>query len=246
MMKFGLGEAEKDGVLQFLASTYRAQDDKIVYGIAEHGPRVIDFAPILKFDLIPLNRMLKALLKICEETLEKMVEVEFAMTLDERRGRPARFGFLQVRPMVVSEAGSIFGRRSSAGKTCWRPREAALGNGLLENIRDIVYRQAGEIQRPSFGGRRLGARASESSASGVGRPYLLIGFGRWGTSDPQAGIPGQFRPDLRGQGDHRVRASRDQRHAQPGLAFLPQHHQFQSLLFLAQSGGSSTGSTGTG
>ena len=90
--KFSLAEAERDGSLQFLASTYRAQDDKIVYGIAESGPRVVDFAPILKFDLIPLNRLLRQLLKVCEDTLGKMVEVEFAVTLDERRGRPARFG----------------------------------------------------------------------------------------------------------------------------------------------------------
>jgi hypothetical protein len=102
MVKYGLGDAERDGVLQFLASTYRAQDDKIVYGVAEKGPRIIDFAPILKFDLVPLNAMLKELLGLCQDTLDRMVEVEFALTLDERRGRPARFGFLQVRPMVVS------------------------------------------------------------------------------------------------------------------------------------------------
>lgn len=192
MMKFSLADAERDGVLQFLASTFRAQDDKIVYGIAEKGPRVIDFAQILKFDLIPLNRMLRELLELCAETLEKMVEVEFALTLDERRGVPARFGFLQVRPMVVSEAEVHIASEEMTEANVLVASEAALGNGLLDNIRDIVY------VRPD----KFSVHHSEAIASDLeilnhglvssGSPYLLIGFGRWGTSDPQAGIPVNF------------------------------------------------------
>jgi len=192
MMKFGLEDAEKDGALQFIASTYRAQDDKIVYGIAEKGPRVVDFAPILKFDLIPLNRLLRTLLKICEETLEKMVEVEFAVTLDERRGRPARFGFLQVRPMVVSEATVDLPPEELSGTNVLAASETALGNGLLEHIRDIVF-----VKPEKFNVHHSALVASELEllnhrlrASDC--PYLLIGFGRWGTSDPQAGIPVNF------------------------------------------------------
>jgi hypothetical protein len=192
MMKFGLAEAERDGVLQFLASTYRAQDDKIVYGIAEKGPRVIDFAPILKFDLIPLNTMLRTLLKLCEETLERMVEVEFALTLDERRGAPARFGFLQVRPMVVSEAEVHIAADEMTGPNVLVASEAALGNGVLDNIRDIVY-----VKPEKFNVHHSEAVASELESlnhglMSSGSPYLLIGFGRWGTSDPQAGIPVNF------------------------------------------------------
>ncbi|MFZ2053030.1 MAG: PEP/pyruvate-binding domain-containing protein [Candidatus Aminicenantales bacterium] len=192
MMKFSLEEAEKDGVLQFLASTYRAQDDKIVYGIAEKGPRVIDFAPILKFDLMPLNALLKELLKICEDTLGRMVEIEFALTLDERRGIPARFGFLQVRPMVVSSARVSISAEELVGKNVLLASESALGNGVLDQIKDIVY------VKPE----RFNVHYSETVASELERlnhwlvtfdsPYLLIGLGRWGTSDPQAGIPVNF------------------------------------------------------
>ncbi|MBP1767381.1 MAG: response regulator receiver protein, partial [Candidatus Aminicenantes bacterium] len=126
LKKCGLEDAEKDGVLQFLASTYRAQDDKIVTGIAEKGPRIIDFSPILKFDLLPLNALLKELLKICEDTLERMVEVEFALTLDELRGTPARFGFLQVRPMVVSTARVEISPQEFTGENVLLASDSAL------------------------------------------------------------------------------------------------------------------------
>ncbi|MEO0248189.1 MAG: PEP/pyruvate-binding domain-containing protein [candidate division WOR-3 bacterium] len=192
MIKCRLEDAEKDGVLQFLASTYRAQDDKIVYGISERGPRVIDFAPILKFDLFPLNDLLKELLIVCQDTLEKMVEVEFALTLDERRGKPARFGFLQVRPMVVSSAQVEISPNELMGKNVLLASNSALGNGILENIRDIVY-----VKPENFNIHCTEAVAAELEQLNhwlvtFGCPYLLIGFGRWGTSDPQAGIPVNF------------------------------------------------------
>jgi hypothetical protein len=192
LMKFNLEEAEKDGALQFLASTYRAQDDKITYGIAEKGPRVIDFAPILKFDLLPLNAFLQELLKLCEETLERRVEIEFAMTLDERRGIPTRFGFLQVRPMVVSSDQVMISPEELGVKNVLLASESALGNGVREDIRDIVY-----VKPETFNVHFSETVASELEelnhrlmAAGV--PYLLIGSGRWGTSDPQAGIPVNF------------------------------------------------------
>jgi hypothetical protein len=192
MMKYGLEDAERDGVLKFLASTYRAQDDKIVYGIAEKGPRVIDFAPILKFDLFPLNTLLKELLAVCQDTLERMVEVEFALTLDERRGKPARFGFLQVRPMVVSSAHVELSPKELTGKNVLLASDSALGNGILENIQDIVY-----VKPENFNVHYSEAIASELEQFNhwlitFDYPYLLIGFGRWGTSDSQAGIPVNF------------------------------------------------------
>jgi hypothetical protein len=192
LLKYSLADADKDGVLRFLASTYRAQDDKIVYGIAEKGPRIVDFAPILKFDLFPLSRMLRDLLKICEDALGRMVEVEFALTLDEARGTPARFGFLQVRPMVVSEAIVDVAPSEMKGERVLAASESALGNGVLEGIRDIVY-----VKPETFDIHKTESIASELERlnhrlAAEGRPYLLLGFGRWGTSDPQAGIPVNF------------------------------------------------------
>jgi hypothetical protein len=192
MAKFRLQEAEEDGVLRFLASTYRSQDEKIVYGISEKGPRVVDFAPLLKFDLIPFNNLLKELLKLCQDMLETMVEIEFALTLDDDKGIPARFGFLQVRPMVVSEEKVNLSLAELAGENVLLASESALGNGVLNSIQDVVF------IKPD----RFNVQHSEEIACQLERinhrlvtascPYLLIGFGRWGTSDPQAGIPVNF------------------------------------------------------
>jgi hypothetical protein len=121
-----------------------------------------------------------------------MVEVEFAVTLDERRGIPARFGFLQVRPMVVSEAEVDVAPAELAAKNVLAASESALGNGVLGDIRDIVY-----VKPEKFNVHDSETVAAELEAlnrglAEAGRPYVLIGFGRWGTSDPQAGIPVNF------------------------------------------------------
>jgi len=192
MLKFNLEDAERDETLRFIASTYRLQDDKIVFGIAEKGPRIIDFAPILKFELIPLTKMLQALLKIGEETLERMVEIEFALTLDERHGSPARFGFLQVRPMVVSEAKVDVSLTELGGERVLVATESALGNGLLENIRDVVYVKPDRFSPNETQTIAVQLEELNNKLVASHNPYLLIGFGRWGSSDPRGGVPVNF------------------------------------------------------
>ena len=187
---------------------------------------------------------MKALLKTCEDTLEKMVEVEFAMTLDERRGRPARFGFLQVRPMVVSEAAVDLRPEELSGKNVLAASAAALGNGLLENIRDIVF-----VKPEKFNVHHSATVASELELlnhrlRGSDCPYLLIGFGRWGTSDPQAGIPVNFGQISGAKVIIESALPETSAMLSQGSHFFHNITSFQSLLFLAQSGGSIQGRLG--
>jgi len=192
MLKFNLEDAEKDGILSYIASTYHPQDDKIVPGTSGIGPRLIDFAPILKFDLIPLNELLQTLLKTCADALDRMVEIEFALTLDDKRGAPARLGFLQVRPMVVSEAKVDVSTAELTGERVLVASESALGNGMLENIRDVIYVKPEKFS-PNLTQMIAGQLEEFNSKLVESRePYLLIGFGRWGSSDPQGGIPVNF------------------------------------------------------
>ncbi len=192
MLKYNLSEAESDGALEYLASTYRSEDDRIITGIGKKGPRIVDFSPILKFGVLPLNDLLKELLKVCEEKLESMVEVEFAVTLGEHERTPSRFGFLQVRPMVVSNALVDVSMAELEGSNVLVASESVLGNGCLDSVTDIV-----SIVPEHFNVHHTQTIAKEleemnRSLIRSGTHYLLIGFGRWGSSDPQGGIPVNF------------------------------------------------------
>lgn len=192
MARYDLGDGEYDGSLRFIASTYLPRDDRITSGTAERGPRVINFTPILKDGMLPLNDLLLALKEVCEDTLGTMVEVEFAVRLDRESCKPAEFGFLQVRPMVVSQAEVAVPREELTGKRVLLSSETVLGNGTLETIRDVVF-----IDPEQFDVSQSHRIASELETFNralvdAGTPYVLIGFGRWGTTDPLGGIPVNF------------------------------------------------------
>ncbi|MFC1639454.1 PEP/pyruvate-binding domain-containing protein [Gemmatimonadota bacterium] len=192
MLKHSISEAEEDGNLKLLASTYAPQDDRIRMGIGTPGPRIVDFASILKLNAIPLNDVLKDLLEVCEEKLDGMAEIEFAVTLDSERGLPAGLGFLQVRPMVVSQKKVDVSLAELSSENAVVASESVLGNGDIHTISDIVY-----IKPDSFEIAHTVRIAKEleqlnHQLVGAKHPYVLLGFGRWGTSDPQAGIPVNF------------------------------------------------------
>jgi hypothetical protein len=121
-----------------------------------------------------------------------MVEVEFALTLDEKHGAPARFGFLQVRPMVVSEAHVDVSLAELSGERVLVASESVLGNGILDTLRDIVFvkPERFSVNQTETIAAQLEKFNNQLVASNA--PYLLIGFGRWGSSDPQGGIPVKF------------------------------------------------------
>jgi len=189
MVQAGLGEAERDGTLRYAASTYRPHDDRLVPGTGADGPRVLTFAPILAEREIPLNGLIVSLLKLCEEAVGNPVEIEFAMTLDPKEGLPARFGFLQVRPMVVSDEQVEIADAEMTGGQVLAASDRVMGNGEVDTIEDIVY-----VRPDIFEARHTPAIAQElaqfnRALAAEKRKYLLIGFGRWGSSDPWLGIP---------------------------------------------------------
>lgn len=189
LVQVGIQEAELDETLVGVASTYVPGEERIVNGTGVAGPRLLDFGPILKFDLIPLNPLVKRLLTLCEERVGHPVEIEFAVTLDPQKPSHGRFGFLQVRPMVVSTAVVEVTPEELAGPDVLIATERSMGNGRVDSITDIVY-----VKPESFSASQTQAIAAEIDRLNrrlldEGRPYLLIGFGRWGSSEPWLGIP---------------------------------------------------------
>ena len=190
--KYPLSDAEHDGTLSHIASTYNTEDDRITMGLSGTGPRIVDFAHIVKGEMIPLTLLLKHLLQECAELFNTMVTIEFAITWNMDTPSPARFGFLQVRPMVVADARVQIQPEQLQGDNVLVASESALGNGQLDDISDIVYTKAEMFDIMHT--RTIAASLEQINRELIAqkRPYLLIGFGRWGSSDPSAGIPIDF------------------------------------------------------
>jgi hypothetical protein len=189
LVKGTLAESEVDGTIRFAASTYQPQNDRLVIGAGAAGLRLTTFAPIVAAGQIPLTNLLKKLLAMSETAIGHPVEMEFAMTLDSKRGLPARFGFLQVRPMVVCHEDVSIEDHEMMCDNNLLASEQVLGNGSLDNIKDIIY-----VRPESFAAKDTPKIAAEieianQRATDEGIPYLLIGFGRWGSSESWLGIP---------------------------------------------------------
>ena len=191
LLECNITVAEKDATLRHLASTYDRESDRLTIGIGNYGPRVLTFGPLLQIDLIPLNALVKQLLALCETRLENPVEIEFAMTFDEETpaGKRHRFSFLQVRPMVVSTEEIEITEEEMTAHENLAVSEHTLGNGTLDVIHDVIYVKP-ELFKPEHSPRiSLELEALNKKLLAEERPYLLIGFGRWGSSDPWLGIP---------------------------------------------------------
>ncbi len=176
--------AEVDGTLRHLCSTYDPQSDRMQIGIGNPGPRALTFAPLLTLGNIPFNNMIKSVLTSCEEELNSPVEIEFAMTMD-----PPELGLLQVRPMIVSNDQIQIHDQDLTGSNTMAASENTLGNGVIKDIHDIVYVIPEEFELDKT--RTIAAELAEINTElvGSGRQYLLIVFGRLGSSDPWLGIP---------------------------------------------------------
>lgn len=189
LTKYTLDEAEVDGTLYPICSTYSAENNRIYDGSSQKGARIVTFAPILKSKIFPLTDIVKFLLKLGSEGLNCPVEIEFAVDLNVPKGKPKEFYFLQVRPMIKEaqietvELTSVDNDR----RICESKR--TLGNLYLNNITDIVLVRPDNFDR----------NQTFNIATEVGRlnkklkkqkdKYLLIGPGRWGTTERWLGVP---------------------------------------------------------
>lgn len=184
-----LSVAEADDVLAPLASTYSPENQSVYDGTSRKGTRLVTFAPMLKQNLIPLPEILDTLLKFGKRGMSSPVEIEFAIEL--RHGDPmtAEFCVLQMRPIVVAEewANLELGSVNEADILC---RSAhVMGNGVVSDIYDVVYVDIDRFDRAASleTADEIARFNHELSERGV--PYILIGVGRWGSSDPWLGIP---------------------------------------------------------
>jgi hypothetical protein len=182
-----LADAESDDTLRFVASTYDPQAQRITSGAGVKGPRLVNFAPLLSYGQLPFNDTVRRLLAVCEDALGRPVEIEFALTAGDPDG--ARLGFLQVRPLVVAHGEVTIEDAELERREVLVSSRHVLGNGQDGSVMDVVY-----INPDAFDPGHTPAIAQELGGINdallrEGRPFVLIGFGRWGTSDRWGGVP---------------------------------------------------------
>jgi len=189
MVEDDLKTAEYDNTIKDLVSTYRHADDRLVIGMGSEGARVLTFAPLLTLGIYPFNDLIKKLLEISHNSVGAPVEIEFAMILDPKGQKPARIGFLQVRPMVVSDEEITVDDDELNSEKRLISSNKALGNGVINSLCDILF-----IPPEKFAVSKTREIAEELSRHNrkmiEGKcHYILVGFGRWGSSDSWLGIP---------------------------------------------------------
>jgi len=191
LMRGNLSDAEADGVLDLLASTYSADRDRVVAGTSSVGPRIVNFAPMLVQERFPITGLVKALLAAGEETLNTKVEIEFALTLPGQTGEQqrARLGFLQVRSTMVSDEVVEVTSEELLDARAIVASEMVIGNGIEDNIRDVVFVRPEIFSPMSTPTIAQHLEAVNRELQQLHRPFVLIGFGRWGSSHPSLGIP---------------------------------------------------------
>jgi len=180
--RYELDAAEADGTLAAVGSTYSRENDAIYDGTSRPGVRVVSFAPILKYDSFPLATLLDRLLAIGRWGMGGPVEIEFAVDLARRE-----LAFLQLRPLALSHEmlELVIGDVDPSLLLC--RSDSVLGNGRIDDLHDIVVIDRQRFERASS--RQAAAEIAQLNAELRGRPYLLVGIGRWGSADPWLGIP---------------------------------------------------------
>jgi len=185
--RFDLTAAEADGTLALVGSTYSPENDAVYDGVSRAGVRLVTFAPVLKHGLFPLAEIVDALLAIGVQGTSGPVEIEFAVNAPARD--VAEFGVLQLRPLGRVRQGPDPDLPPAVRDSLVCESASVLGHGMVDNIRDAVVVDANRFDRRRTREIAQAVARFNAQLSAAGRPYLLIGAGRWGSADPLLGIP---------------------------------------------------------
>lgn len=187
--KFHLSDAEQDGTLDLVCSTYSKENQTMSDGIRRPGPKVFTLAPIIKQKVFPLPEILELLLEMGTWGTGCPVEIEFAVNLNVPAGKPREFGLLQMRPLVINNEIEELDLDNVKSDDLICKSEQVLGHGVVDNVKDIVCIDLDKFDRKFT--HEVAHEIAQFNSKMVGEdlPYLLIGLGRWGTLDPWLGIP---------------------------------------------------------
>ena len=185
--KMPVSQAYKDGALEYIGSTYSAENDCIYDNVNHTGLKLITFAPILKYDRLPLTKIIQDLMLMGKKAFGSDVEIEFAINIPKDKNKPAEFNFLQIRPIVIGKEAHQVNLEETNDTWCFSKQ--TIGNGYYDDIKDIIYvdPENFDLKESMQIAREIGTL--NKILAQEGRRCILIGFGRIGTADRWLGIP---------------------------------------------------------
>ena len=189
LKKLTLKEADADGSLKFITSTYDPYDMIIRDGYYPGGRKILSFVNVLQHDVFPLASTLDQLLQIGQKEMGRPVEIEFAINMHKQDPRIATFYLLQIRPIVdnkevMNEDLSVIQQEDTILSST-----SVLGHGIINDVQDVIYVKTGAFNAANNQLIAYDIEKMNRKFTGTETNYVLVGPGRWGSSDPWLGIP---------------------------------------------------------
>lgn len=187
--KYPVAMAEKDGVIAQCVSTYDMENEELLPGIGLRGPRVVDFANLLKYNQYPVSDALLVMMKLFQQALGSPIEMEFAIDLNKGDNGWPTFYLLQLKPLIRRDDDVEIELDEQERDTMLLLSKKGMGNGRIRGIQDVLYVDIDRFDRTRT--KEISAEIQEFNhlLGEEGRKYVLIGPGRWGTRDEYTGIP---------------------------------------------------------
>ena len=189
LLRLNLKDADADGALKYIVSTYDPYDQIIRDGYYPGGRKILSFVNILQHDVFPLADTLTQILSVGQTEMGRPVEIEFAMNIDPKDPSQATFYILQIRPIVDNKEVMEEDLTLVEQTDTLLSSTSVLGHGLVNDVQDIIYVKTGAF---SSSNNQLIAYEIEKmnrQFTGQEKSYVLVGPGRWGSSDSWLGIP---------------------------------------------------------
>lgn len=189
LLKLSVKDADKDGSLRYIVSTYDPYDQVIRDGYYLGGRKIISFVNILQHDVFPLAETLDRLLQVGQQEMGRPIEIEFAMNMEPGNPSHATFYLLQIRPIVDNKEMMEEDLTTVRQEETILSSTSVLGHGVISDVQDVVYVKTGAFNSANNQLIAYEIEKLNRAFTAAGRGYVLVGPGRWGSSDPWLGIP---------------------------------------------------------
>ncbi|EEY83143.1 pyruvate phosphate dikinase, PEP/pyruvate binding domain protein [Bacteroides sp. 2_1_33B] len=189
LVKLGLKEADAEGSLKYIVSTYDPYDQIIRDGYYPGGRKILSFVNILQHDVFPLADTLDQILRIGQQEMGRPVEIEFAVNMDPSDHTRATFYLLQIRPIVDNKEIMDEDLSLVKNEETILSSTSVLGHGIVGDVQDIIYVKTGAFNSSNNQLIAYEIEKMNRSFTNQEKGYVLVGPGRWGSSDSWLGIP---------------------------------------------------------